>query len=139
MNKAVKVILNILIVIAGLAFFGLFIDMVGSFKYANREVEDPAETRKDVFEYELKHRAYNEVLGTWYVERMSSLEPSSGMEDIYNVAEYAHSAFMARVYAEKNDGSAIGSNADRMETVKKRLGDYAYTADEVDNIIKKAP
>ncbi len=70
---------------------------------------------------------------------MSSLQPTAAIEDIYTVPNYAHSAFMARVYAEKNDGSAIGSNADRMETVKKRLGDYAYTADEVDNIIKKAP
>ena len=117
----------------------LTINMVGSFKYANREKEDPIETERSVFEYELRHKSYGEVMNTYYVKRMYNFEPQAGMEDIYNVAEYAHAAFMSRVYAEKGDDRMSESNALRMETVRNRLGDYAYTADEVDEVIRNAP
>ena len=128
MNKMVKVILDILIVIACLVFFALTIEMVGSFKYAHREKEDPIETERSVFEYELRHKSYGEIIDTYYVKRMYNFEPQDGMEDIYNVAEYAHAAFMMSE-----------SNALRMETVRNRLGAYAYTADEVDEVIRNAP
>ena len=132
MNKMLKVILDILIVVACLVFLALTINMVGSFKYANREKEDPIETERSVFEYELRHKSYGEVMNTYYVKRI-------GMEDIYNVAEYAHAAFMSRVYAEKGDDRMSESNALRMETVRNRLGAYAYTAEEVDEVIRNAP
>ena len=139
MNKMLKVILDILIVVACLVFLALTINMVGSFKYANREKEDPIETERSVFEYELRHKSYGEVMNTYYVKRMYNFEPQAGMEDIYNVAEYAHAAFMSRGYAEKGDDRMSESNALRMETVRNRLGDYAYTADEVDEVIRNAP
>ncbi len=139
MNKAVKVILNILIAIAGLAFFVLMIDMLGSVKYANREVEDPVESESMVFEYELKHRAYGEIIGGYYADRLSDFEPKPGMENIYNVAEYSHAAFMSRVYEEKGDDRMIRANTAKMEALKNLLGDYRYTADEVDEMIQKAP
>ena len=139
MNKILKVILDILIVIACLVFFALTIEMVGSFKYAHREKEDPIETERSVFEYELRHKSYGEIIDTYYVKRMDNFEPQDGMEDIYNVAEYAHTAFMSRVYAEKGDDRMSESNALRMETVRNRLGAYAYTADEVDEVIRNAP
>ena len=139
MNKVIRVILNILIAIAGLVFLGMLIVMLGSFQYANREVGDPVENRRSVFEYELKHKAYNEIMGTWYVMRLKSFEAPEGMEDIFQVAEYAHAAFMSRVYAEKGDERAAAANAERMEDLRNRLGEYAYTADEVDEIIRTAP
>ena len=74
MNKMVKVILDILIVIACLVFFALTIEMVGSFKYAHREKEDPVETERSVFEYELRHKSYGEVMNTYYVKRMYNFE-----------------------------------------------------------------
>jgi hypothetical protein len=46
---------------------------------------------------------------------------------------------MSRVYAEKGDDRMSESNALRMETVRNRLGAYAYTADEVDEVIRNAP
>jgi hypothetical protein len=70
---------------------------------------------------------------------MYNFEPQDGMEDIYNVAEYAHAAFMSRVYAEKGDDRMSESNALRMEKVRNSLGAYAYTADEVDEVIRNAP
>ena len=139
MNKMVKVILDILIVIACLVFFALTIEMVSSYRYAHREKEDPVETERRVFEYELRHKSYGEIIDTYYVKRMYNFEPQDGMEDIYNVAEYAHAAFMSRVYAEKGDDRMSESNALRMETVRNRLGAYAYTADEVDEVIRNAP
>ena len=137
MNKTVKVIMNILTVIAGIILLASVIVMIGSFEYANREVEDPAESQRSVFEYKLKHKAYGEILGTYYSLRLDSFEAPEGMEDIYRVAEYAHTAFMSRVYAEKNDKDMISANAGRMEKLKSSLGAYAYTADEVDEIISR--
>ena len=139
MNNIVKVILDILIVIACLAFLFLTIEMVSSYRYAHREKEDPIETELRVFEYELRHKSYGEIIDTYYVERMYNFEPQDGMEDIYNVAEYAHAAFMSRVYAEKGDDRMSESNALRMETLRNRLRAYAYTADEVDEVIRNAP
>ena len=135
MNKTVRVIMNILLVIAGIVFAASLIGMLGSIKYANREVEDPAESNKSVFEYKLKHKAYGEILGSYYANRLDSFEAAEGMEDIYRVAEYAHTAFMARVYEEKGDKSRASTNAGRMEKLKNSLGAYAYTAEEVDSII----
>ena len=139
MNKMVKVILDILIVIACLAFLFLTIEMVSSYRYVHREKEDPIETERSVFEYELRHKSYGEIMSTYYAKRMYNFEPQAGMEDIYNVAEYAHAAFMSRVYAEKGDDRMSESNALRMENVRNRLGAYAYTADEVDEVIRNAP
>ncbi|MBP5608412.1 MAG: hypothetical protein J6X66_09135 [Lachnospiraceae bacterium] len=139
MNKTAKVILTVLTVIAGLVFFALFVDMMGSFKYANRETEDPAESRMRVFEYKLRHKAYGEIMGTYYSLRLSDMEAQPGMEDIYNVAEYAHAAFMSRVYTEKGDESAVRSNAVKMDELKGSLGEYKYTADEIDEMIRNAP
>ena len=139
MNKTVKVIMNILLVIAGLAFLVSLVVMLGSFGYANREVEDPAEQYRSVFEYKLKHKAYGEVLGTYYTKRLDNFDPEEGMEDIYRVAEYAHAAFMSRVYDEKGDSGRAATNASNMEKLKSSLGAYAYTADEVDEMIRNAP
>ena len=132
MNKMMKVVLDILIVIACLAFLFLTIEMVSSYRYAHREKEDPVETERRVFEYELRHKSYGEIIDTYYVKRMYNFEPQDGME-------YAHAAFMSRVYAEKGDDRMSESNALRMETVRNRLGAYAYTADEVDEVIRNAP
>ena len=87
MNKILKVILNIMIVIASLAFFVCFVLMIQSFKYKNREVEDPAETYAGVFEYKLRHRAYGEIIGDYYSRRMDSFGPVAGYEDLYKVME----------------------------------------------------
>ena len=141
MNKAkiAKVILNILIVIASLACLVMLVNMLDSFKYANREVEDPVETGMGVFEYKLKHRAYGEIVGSWYVDRMSSMEAPAGLEPTYRVAEYAHTAFMSRVYEETGDESASASCAQRREDLRNNLGDYGYAADEVDEMIAGSP
>ena len=136
MNKTVKVIMNILLVIAGLVFFVSLIGMISSFGYANRETDDPAETQKSVFEYKLKHKAYGEILDTYYVGRLDSFDAPEGMEDIYRVAEYAHAAFMSGVYAEKGDGDRSVRNSAQMEKLKGSLGTYAYAADEIDEIIQ---
>ena len=139
MNKKVKVILNILIAIAGIVFLVSFGEMVASFKYANRETENPAERTMSVFEYKLKHKAYGEILEDYYAKRLDSFEAPEGMEDLYRVAEYAHNAFMSRVYKEKKDKVMIRANYENTEKLRAQLGSYRYAADEVDDIVKNAP
>ena len=139
MNKALKIILNILITVAALLFFVCLIDMFGSIKYAHREVEDPAERYAGVFEYELKHRAYGEVMSDYYVRRLSSMTPQPGYENLYKVAEYAHTAFMVRVMEEKGDAEKAASLSAKAEGLREALGAYAYTADEVDEMLQNAP
>ena len=139
MNKVLKVILNIMIVIASLAFFVCFVLMIESFKYKNREVEDPAETYAGVFEYMLRHRAYGEIIGDYYSRRMDSFGPVAGYEDLYKVGAYAHAAFMARVYSEKDDQYGIDRCNSSMKDIRSELGDLAHNANEIDEMIKNAP
>ena len=139
MNKRLKVILNILIVAAAIAFAVGFIDFIESSRYANREVEDPAETYAGVFEYELDHRAYGEIIGSYYSKRMYSFDAPAGYEDMYRIGEYAHTAFMERVYDEKGDASKAASYRDKKESLRKGLGAYEYTAAEIDKKIVEAP
>jgi hypothetical protein len=139
MTKKVKTILTILIVITAIVFLAFLADMIGSFKYANREVEDPMERRMSSFEYHLEHQAYSEVMSTYYAQRLDSFDAPAGIEDIYHVAEYAHAAFVSRVYAEKNDANRISSNAAKLDALRSELGAYQYTADEIDDMIRNAP
>ena len=139
MNKTLKMILNVLLVMASIGFLICFIDLMFSIQYANREVEDPAETYAGVFEYELENRAYGEIMGDYYVRRMKSLDPPAGYEDLYRVAEYAHTAFMTRVYDEKGDSGKASLYREKTGTLRKGLGSYEYTADEIDDMIKRAP
>lgn len=139
MNKAVKVILNILIALAGIFLFITLIYLGESIKYANREVEDPVDSNMSVFEYELEHKAYDEIMGHYYSERLSSMEAPEGMEPIYRVAEYAHSAFMKRVYEEKGDADKVSKYSANMERLRNELGAYEYAADDLDGIVRNAP
>ena len=139
MNKILKVILNILIVIAVLAFLVSLVLLAVSIQYANREVEDPAETYAGVFEYKLKHRAYGEIMGDYYADRLDSFTPPAGYEDLYHVGEYAHTAFMSRVYEEKGDSGKASLYREKTESLRKEMGAYEYTADEVDEMIQRVP
>ncbi len=139
MNRILRITLNILIVIAAIVLAGCIINMVFSIKYANREVEDPAETYAGVFEYMLEHRAYGEIIDDYYVRRMKSLEAPAGFEDLYLVGEYAHTAFMSRVYDEKGDPGKVSLCNENIERLRRELGSYEYTADQVDEMIRKAP
>ena len=139
MNKTLKVILNILIVVACLGFLVSFIYLITSIRYKNRDVEDPVETYAGVFDYRLEHRAYGEVLTDYYVHRMSSLTAPEGYEDLYRVGEYAHTAFMTRVYEEKGDAGKVSLMREKAESLRRELGAYEYSADEIDEMIGKAP
>ncbi len=139
MNKALKVILNILIVAASLVFLYWFANMCFSIQYANREVEDPVATYAGVFEYELEHRAYGEVMEDYYVRRLKSFTAPEGYEDLYRVAEYAHTAFMTRVFDEKGDSGKASLYSEKLRSLRKDLGAYGYTAGEIDEMIEKAP
>ena len=139
MNKVLRVILNILIVIASIALLVCVIDLIGSIKYANREVEDPAETYAGVFEYKLEHRAYGEIMGDYYVERLHSFSAPAGYEDLYRIGEYAHTAFMSRVCAEKGDSGKEALYKEKAQAIGKELGTYEYTAAEIDGMLDKAP
>ena len=135
MNKVLKVILNILIVIFSLAFLVSLINLFSSIEYANREVEDPAKTYAGVFDYEIEHRAYGEIMGSYYSRRMGSFSPEPGYENLYNVGEYAHTAFMAGVYDEKGDSEKASMCREKIRELKKGLGAYEYTADEIDEML----
>lgn len=137
-SKVVNVVLNILIVLAGIAFIVCFSFMLTSFKEKNEKKEDPAESYNMVFEYELRHKAYHEIMDSVYALRMKNYEPEKGFENMYNVAEYAHTVFMARIYEAQGNAGKIDLNRSRMEAVKGKLGDYAYTAEDVEAMVDTA-
>ena len=135
MNKTLKVILNILIVAAAVAFFVSFLELAFSIRYANREKDDPAQTYAGVFEYELAHRAYGEIMESYYVRRMDSFDPPAGYEDLYRIGEYAHTAFMSGVYEEKPDPGKASLYKEKAKKLRSGLGSYEYTADEISSLI----
>ena len=135
MNKILKIILNVCLVLAAFFFAVCFVDLISSIRYANREVEDPAETYAGVFEYELEHRAYGEIMGDYYVHRLKSFDPPAGYEDLYRIGEYAHTAFMGRVYDEKGDSKKASLCEEKKERSRGELGAYEYTADEIDGML----
>ncbi|MBO4373817.1 MAG: hypothetical protein J5829_01805 [Lachnospiraceae bacterium] len=135
MNKILRVTLNILIIITSIAFAAGLLDLLFSIQYANREIEDPAKSYAGVFEYEIKHRAYGEIMGSYYSKRMDSFDPPAGYEDLYHIGEYAHTSFMSRVYEEKGDPQRADSYREKKERLKKELGSYEYTADEIDGFL----
>lgn len=135
MNRILKIILNISLVIAAVCFAVCLVDLISSIRYANREAENPAETYAGVFEYELEHRAYGEIMGNYYVRRMKSFDPPAGYEDLYRIAEYAHTAFMGRVYDEKGDPKKASLCEEKTGRLRTGLGAYEYTADEIDGML----
>ncbi len=140
MNKIVKMILNILTVVAVLACLVCAVDLKESFEYAANEEEKEADTKDDVFvfEYEVKHQAYGEILDSYYVSRLSNVDVPEGLEDIYHVSEYAHASFMSKVYEEKGDKLKADKCYETMKNLKDELGDYKFTADEIDAVINKS-
>ena len=139
MNKKLKVILNILLVAAALAFFISFLNLLFSIQYANREVEDPAETYAGVFEYQLEHRAYGEIMSSYYSRRLDSFDAPAGYENLYRVGEYAHCDFMSKVCDEKGDTNKASMYTEKAAVLRGELGDYGYTADDIDGMIQNAP
>ena len=136
MNKKLKIFMNIMIVVASLVFIISFVDMLGSFDYVKKQEEKAADDSFiSVFEYELKHKAYNDILETYYVKRLDEMEAPEGYENIWNVAEYSHYAFMARIYEAKGDKDRLDACAAKLEVLRSGLGDYKTAASDVDEVI----
>ncbi len=140
MNKKLRIILNIAIIIASVAFIAVFAGMVSSFNYKkNLEDEDTTEIDLSVFEYELKHKAYGEILSHYYANRMDNMAAPEGLEVVYMTADYAHTSFMSRVYNEKGDTAKETQSIEKLQQIRSNLGDHSYITDEVDDIIRSAP
>ena len=137
LNKILKIVFNIAIVIAALLCLMFFIDMKASFDYAKEQGADDSGTTMDVFDYKLKHKAYGEVVDHYFTDRMYSMTAAEGLEKTYLVAEYANTAFMRRIYAEKNDAQHEKASLDKLDSIRAELGDYAYTAEEIDSVISQ--
>ncbi len=139
MNKTLKIVLNTLIVVASLILLICLFETISSYKYAHREVEDPAETYAGIFDYLLDNHAYGEVLEDYHFQMNQNFEGAPGYENLYRVGEYGHAAFMARVYDEKGDAVRASACRTQIQSVRGDLGDYAFTADQIDEMLEKAP
>ena len=136
MNKKLKLLFNILIVVAALGFLVSLVDLIGSIQYRNREVPDESAETMGVFDYKIKHKAYGEITNTYFTDRMYSMEAPAGIEKTYLVAEYANMAFLKRLYAEKGDSQKEQECLEKLNAIRAQLGDYAFTADELEKIVK---
>ncbi|MCR4585491.1 MAG: hypothetical protein K5686_07160 [Lachnospiraceae bacterium] len=134
-GKILKIILNIAIVITALLLLvtiGIYKD---SFSYVNKDMAKEYEEKLGVFEYKLKHKAYGEIVDSYFTARMYSLTAPEELEITYLVADYANTAFLRRVYAEKGDVQNENDCTEKLNSLRSRLGDHTYTADEIDAII----
>lgn len=113
--------------------------MIDSFSYRKEQnakiPEDEAMTMR-VFDYKLKHKAYGEILNSYFTDLYSSMEPPEAIAMTYYVSDYANTAFMRRVYEEKKDAERERACREKLARIRTTLGDYAYTADELDEILK---
>ena len=132
MNKTLKVVFNILIVVAALGVL-LMIFMIKDevVRNKNKEVKNVMSS----FDYEVKHRAYGEVTDTYFVYYTKFIDLPEGYEETKLTAEYANLSFMLGVYEEKGDDNKAKACSDRMEEIKKQMDKYRFTADEIDKIM----
>lgn len=136
-NKVLNIVMNI--IIAGLAFFCIlsFIEMFGSFKYAKDQKEKKnTDDYTSVMRYELKNKAYDEILTTYYCYRGTDYTPGEMNQDTCNIAEYCHHAFMLKVYEAQQDDVRIKLCTEEMEKLKAELGSYSFVVEDVDNNFK---
>ena len=139
-KNTLNTILNILLVISGLAVLVCLLDAGMSVSYRKeQDAKDDTEEDLGVFEYRLEKGAYGEVLSGYYADRLSDFEPKEGYEETYHVAEYAHAAFMARIYEAKEDTERLQQCTKKMDTLRKELGLYIYTSDKIDAVLESAP
>ncbi len=134
-NKYTVLIINSLLVIAGIAFLICLIDMIYSFRYRFREMSDPSEEYAAVFEYQLEHKAYNEILDSYHVLRMQDLDPKPGSENIYRAGAYADAAFMVPVYEAEHSDVRSEKNEQKLAVIRNELGDHIQIADDIDKIV----
>ena len=132
MNKTLKVVFNVLIVVAALGVL-LMIFMIKDevVRNKNKEVKNVMSS----FDYEVKHRAYGEVTDTYFVYYTKFIDLPEGYEETKLTAEYANLSFMLGVYEEKGDDNKAKACSDRMEEIKKQMDKYRFTADEIDKIM----
>ena len=64
------------------------------------------------------------------------MEAPAGIEMTYLVAEYANTAFLKRLYAEKGDAKKEQECLEKLSDIRAQLSDYSFTADEIDERIK---
>lgn len=139
MNKKIKLVFNIIIVVAAVVFFLCFVDMIGSFKYRkDQDGKGPKEVEETmgVFDYRLRHKAYGEITNAYFTDRWGSMEAPQGLEMNYLVAEYANTAFLKRVYEEKKDEEKAQACERKLGSIRAMLGDYVTASDEIEEIIK---
>jgi len=132
MNRPLKVIFNILIVVAALGVLLMIFMIKDEIAHnANKEEKNVMSS----FDYEVKHRAYGEVTDTYFVYHTKFIELPEDYEETKLTAEYANLSFMLGVYEEKGDDKKAKACSDRMEEIKKQMDKYRFTADEIDKIM----
>ena len=135
LNKILKIVLNIAIVIAAFIFIVEASVLKQSGEYANKDMAEEYAGEMGVFEYKLRHKAYGEILKSYFTDRMYSMEAPEELSATYLVASYANTAFLNRIYQEKADKKNMAACDIKMEDIRSELGEYAYTADEIDEIV----
>ena len=132
MNKLLKTVFNILIVIAALGvLLMLFMIKDAAVKNATKEEKNVMTS----FDYEVRHRAYGEVADTYFIYDTKFLEVPVNFEETLLTAEYVNMSFMQGVYEEKGDQQKAKTCRDRQEAIKNELVQYRFTADEIDQIM----
>ena len=132
MNKTLKLVFNILIVVAAFGVL-LMLSMIKDAVVQNANKEEKNVMR--CFEYEVKHRAYGEVASTYFIYDTKFLEVPEGFEETKLTAEYANLSFMLGVYEEKGDDKKAKACSDKLEEIKSQMDQYRFTADEIDKIM----
>jgi hypothetical protein len=125
-------LLDIVLVIAAIAFVGIFFHMVGEIRRAyNRSLYSSGYT------YYLKDGDYGEIADTYYRTHADVIAVDEESMEILRIGKYADEAFFKHVFEAGNKPDKAKPYESRMATTRSLLGEYSFTADEIDRVLER--
>ena len=132
-GSLISIIMNIALVIAALIFIISLFSMIGEI----RRVYKSDRGNMSSMIYYLEDDEFGNMASAYYTRSAAVAPVDKDVKYCYDIAEYAHEAFMERVYDCKGDASRKERCSIRMQELRNGLGEYEIAADKADEQLKK--
>lgn len=130
-GSLIGVILNIALVIAALIFTVSLFGMISELRRVYQN-----DRGSSSLSYYLEDGDFGNMTSS-YLTRNTSVAPiSDDVKYCYDIAEYAHTAFMKRIYEGRDDNTRAAKCDARMQELRDMLSEYGVAADAVDEELK---
>lgn len=132
-GSLIGILLNVALVIASLIFIISLFAMIGELRrvYKNDRGYISSLT------YYLEDDDFGNMAAMYFSRGAAVAPVDDSLKYEYDIAEYAHNAFMERVYDAKGDASRKERCALRQQEIRSGLGEYGIAADRVDKQLEE--